>query len=228
MVWKNDQVSELETEKILSVARESLAAEGDFVEFGCYKGDTALLLAEVLRDFSRDLQVGDAKYGGTDARSGGCGKSCGKLSRRLWLYDSFEGLPEKSASDVSALGEDFRAGELFVTKREVKERFLRAGLPVPVIKKAWFRDLADTDLPEKICLAFLDGDFYESIRDSLGLVSGRMSDGGVIIVHDYGNPALPGVKKAVDEWLRGRDLETYKSLAIIRCEFELKQCGTMK
>lgn len=208
MVWKNDQVSELETEKILSVARESLAAEGDFVEFGCYKGDTALLLAEILKD--------------------GCGKVCGKLSRRLWLYDSFEGLPEKSASDVSALGEDFRAGELFVTKREVKERFLRAGLPVPVIKKAWFRDLADTDLPEKICLAFLDGDFYESIRDSLGLVSGRMSDGGVIIVHDYGNPALPGVKKAVDEWLRGRDLETYKSLAIIRCEFELKQCGTMK
>lgn len=208
MVWKNDQVSELETEKILSVARESLAAEGDFVEFGCYKGDTALLLAEILKD--------------------GCGKVCGKLSRRLWLYDSFEGLPEKSASDFSALGEDFRAGELFVTKREVKERFLRAGLPVPVIKKAWFRDLAEADLPEKICFAFLDGDFYESIRDSLGLVSGRMSDGGVIIVHDYGNPALPGVKKAVDEWLRGRDLETYKSLAIIRCEFELKQCGTMK
>lgn len=208
MVWKNDQVSELETEKILSVARESLAAEGDFVEFGCYKGDTALLLAEILKD--------------------GCGKVCGKLSRGLWLYDSFEGLPEKSASDFSALGEDFRAGELFVTKREVKERFLRAGLPVPVIKKAWFRDLAEADLPEKICFAFLDGDFYESIRDSLGLVSGRMSDGGVIIVHDYGNPALPGVKKAVDEWLRGRDLETYKSLAIIRCEFELKQCGTMK
>lgn len=196
MVWKNDQVSELETEKILSVARESLAAEGDFVEFGCYKGDTALLLAEILKD--------------------GCGKVCGKLSRGLWLYDSFEGLPEKSASDVSALGEDFRAGELFVTKREVKERFLRAGLPVPVIKKAWFRDLAEADLPEKICFAFLDGDFYESIRDSLGLVSGRMSDGGVIIVHDYGNPALPGVKKAVDEWLRGRDLETYKSLAIIK------------
>lgn len=196
MVWKNDQVSELETEKILSVARESLAAEGDFVEFGCYKGDTALLLAEILKD--------------------GCGKVCGKLSRRLWLYDSFEGLPEKSASDFSALGEDFRAGELFVTKREVKERFLRAGLPVPVIKKAWFRDLAEADLPEKICFAFLDGDFYESIRDSLGLVSGRMSDGGVIIVHDYGNPALPGVKKAVDEWLRGRDLETYKSLAIIK------------
>ena len=31
MVWKNDQVSERETEEILKVARECLAVEGDFV-----------------------------------------------------------------------------------------------------------------------------------------------------------------------------------------------------
>ena len=87
-----------------------------------------------------------------------------------------------------------------MTKREVKLRFLKAGLPVPVIKKAWFSDLTGEDLPEKIAFAFLDGDFYESIRDSLRLVVPRMSEGGVIVVHDYTNPALPGVKKAVDEW----------------------------
>ena len=34
-----------------------------------------------------------------------------------------------------------------------------------------------------------------------------MSGGGVVIVHDYTNPALPGVKKAVDEWAKGRELE---------------------
>ena len=99
------------------------------------------------------------------------------------------------------LGENFRAGELMVTKREVKERFLRAGLPVPVIVKGWFSELAPSDLPEKIAFAFLDGDFYESIRDSLKLVLPRMVEGGVLVVHDYDNPALPGVKKAVDEVL---------------------------
>ena len=52
MAWKNDQVSEKETDKILEVARDSLEVEGDFVELGCYKGDTSLLLAEVLRDFN--------------------------------------------------------------------------------------------------------------------------------------------------------------------------------
>ena len=173
MSFKNDQVSEVETAKILTFAKECLNVDGDYVEFGCYKGDTSLLLAELL---------------------------VGHSSKKLWIYDSFEGLPEKTAMDESVLGVDFKGGELFVTKREVKERFLRAGLPVPVIRKGWFADLTDDDLPKRIAFAFLDGDFYESIRDSLRLVSPRMSEGGVIVVHDYTNPALPGVKRAVEEW----------------------------
>lgn len=184
MTWKNDQVSQGETDKIMELARGCLEVPGDFVEFGCYKGDTSLLLAELLVEKSVD-KVG--KSGGNDAK-------------RLWIYDSFEGLPEKTAMDESVLGVNFKSGELFVTKREVKQRFLRAGLPVPVIKKGWFSDLTDDDLPEKIAFAFLDGDFYESIRDSLRLVVPRMSEGGVIVVHDYTNPALPGVKRAVEEW----------------------------
>lgn len=172
MSWKNDQVSAGETARILELARECLVVDGDYVELGCYKGDTSLLLAEVLKG----------------------------SNKRLWIYDSFEGLPEKSDADESVLGRDFRGGELFVTKREVKERFLRAGLPVPVIKKAWFADLVPSDLPERIAFAFLDGDFYESIRDSLRLVDSKMVEGGVLIIHDYTNSALPGVKKAVDEW----------------------------
>ncbi len=208
MAFKNDQVSQLETERILAVAKEGLAAEGDFVELGCYKGDTALLLAELLRDFQR----------GVGKSVEGCGKVCGKLSRRLWIYDSFEGLPEKNEEDFSEVGAEFKAGELFVTKREVKERLLRAGLSGPVIKKAWFSDLTGADMPEKIAFAFLDGDFYEWIRDSLKLVEGRMVPGGAIVVHDYSNLALPGVRKAVDEWLLNKDLRTevYQSLRVIK------------
>ena len=175
MTWKNDQVSEKETELILEIAKKCLEVSGDFVELGCYKGDTSLLLADILK--------------GTD--------------KRLWIYDSFEGLPEKSEFDQSVLGENFKRGELGVTKREVKLRFLKAGLPVPAIKKAWFSDLTAEDLPEKIAFAFLDGDFYESIKQSLELVGPKMMEGGVLAVHDYTNPALPGVRKAVDEWKRG-------------------------
>lgn len=189
MAFKNDQVNEKETERIVEIAKSCLNTPGDFVEFGCYKGDTSLLLAEVV--FS---------------------------GPRLWIYDSFEGLPEKTAEDASVMGENFKAGELFVTKREVKERFLRAGLKVPVIKKAWFKDLTVADLPEKISFALLDGDFYESIRDSLRLIEDKIVRGGVIIIHDYKNPELPGVEKAVNEWnqKKGFKIEVYQSMAVIK------------
>ena len=189
MVFKNDQVSEKETEFIIRTARECLGVSGDFVELGCYKGDTSLALAEVLKNSSSD--------------------------KKLWLYDSFEGLPEKSLNDESVLGKDFKSGELMVTKREVKERFLRAGLKVPIIKKGWFNDFSSDDLPEKIAFCFLDGDFYESIRDGLKLIENKMSDGSILIVHDYENPALPGVKKAVDEWISTRSLQVLETCAII-------------
>ena len=209
MAWKNDQVSEKETAFILSVARGCLGLSGDYVEMGCYRGDTSLLLAEALYRGAGLRQEVRCSVGARQSASPSAtppslpsihAKSASKV---LWLYDSFEGLPEKSASDKSVVGEEFARGALAVTKREVKERFLRAGLRVPVIKKAWFADLKEADMPREIAFAFLDGDFYESIMDSLKLVGPRMVTGGVILVHDYANPALPGVKKAVDEWLLG-------------------------
>ena len=206
MVWKNDQVSEGETKEIVRLAREQLVVPGDFVEMGCYRGDTSLLLAEVLqRGIRSRLEILVVE------------KPVENSEKRLWIYDSFEGLPEKGEADKSVVGEEFRGGELVVTKREVKERFLRAGLKLPIIKKAWFSELTGTDMPEKIAFAFLDGDFYESIRDSLRLVGPRMAQGGVIIVHDYSNPALPGVAKAVDEW-NAKDewvLERFETMAIL-------------
>ena len=198
MAWKNDQVSEAETNKIIEIARRQLVEPGDFVEMGCYKGDTSLCLAEVLAE---------AGKGAEDLRT----------AKKLWIYDSFEGLPEKQQQDESVLGKEFKGGELFVTKREVKERFLRAGLKLPQIKKAWFSELKAQDLPSEIALAFLDGDFYESIKESLDLVADKMSKNGIIMVHDYLNPALPGVKKAVDEWLSGKNqkVQFFHSIIII-------------
>ena len=166
------QVSNKETQIILELAEEALPLEGDFVELGCYKGDTSLLLQKLLHEHGYD--------------------------RRLYLYDSFEGLPERTREDASVAGDGFKKGELDVTKKEVVLRFKKAGLPVPKIKKAFFEDLEPADLPEKIAFAFLDGDLYGSIKTSLDLVLPRLVSGAVLLVHDYNNPSLPGVARAVD------------------------------
>ena len=200
MSWKNDQVSESETQKILELARGQLNSDGDFVEFGCYAGDTSILLAEILRN----------------------------SSHKLYLYDSFDGLPEKTAADQSEIGKDFQKGALFTTKTDLKKRFLRANLPVPIIKKAWFSDLNPvTDLPSKISFAFLDGDFYDSIKTSLTLVLPKMSANSVLLIHDYNNPALPGVAKAVHEALPETLLQfacVYGTILIIQKKLALDAC----
>ena len=219
MSWKNDQVSEGETKEIVRLAREQLAVPGDFVEMGCYRGDTSLLLAEVLqRGIRSRLEMLVVEKPVEKLVEDLVENPVENSEKRLWIYDSFEGLPEKGEADKSVVGEEFRGGELVVTKREVKERFLRAGLKLPVIKKAWFSELTDADMPEEVAFAFLDGDFYESIGDSLRLVGPRMAQGGAIIVHDYNNPALPGVAKAVDEWnAKGKwALERFETMVILR------------
>ena len=59
MSWKNDQVSEKETERILEVAKKCLSVSGDYVEMGCYKGDTSLLLADIIRNVEKGLWIYD-------------------------------------------------------------------------------------------------------------------------------------------------------------------------
>jgi O-methyltransferase len=167
------QINSKQLAIILRELQKTLNLDGDVVELGCYQGDTSLELAKVLRH--------------TD--------------KKLYLYDSFEGLPEKSNADCSSAGENFQLGELKASKAAVTARFKKAGLPLPFIKKAWFSDLKTSDLPNKVCFAFLDGDFYESIRDSLELLNGKLDKDSVVVIDDYQSEALPGVRSAVDEWL---------------------------
>ncbi len=190
----SDQITMDELSVLLRELESVLQANvaGDVVELGCYEGTSALFEARLLQSLSP--------------------------TKQLWLYDSFEGLPPKVTADQSPSGVQFIAGELRASKSHLLQNFKKAGLPHPHVKKAWFSQLVPQDLPPKICFAFLDGDFYESIRDSLRLVWPNMAAGGVVLVDDYQNEALPGAARATDEFCNARSLQirAEKSLAIIR------------
>lgn len=204
----NDQVTPAETAELLSLAKKCLNLPGDFVEFGCYRGNTSVLLGQLIQKSS------SPKF--------------------LWLYDSFAGLPRKTVEDNSGVGANFQAGELFISKRAVIEKLKKHGLKIAnsnnlspiqpktsavIVKKAWFDDLTNQDLPAKIAFAFLDGDLYSSIKVSLQLVTPLLAPQGIMLVHDYNNPALPGSSRAVDEWLKAHpdfQLKVHHSLAILK------------
>lgn len=193
----SDQVSSEQLRVILRELERTLdhLSEGAVVEFGCYIGTTSLFIRRLL-----------------DAR----GES---PQRPFHVYDSFEGLPPKSPQDDSRAGEQFQAGELRVSKKHFLQEFHKAGLTPPVVHKGWFGILEEADIPPVIAFAFLDGDFYESIRDSLQWVLPRMLPDGVIIVDDYAREALPGAARAVHDFVPPQQLlklRTEQNLGIIQ------------
>lgn len=214
---RNDQVASIETAKILELAQTCTQLDGDFVEFGCYRGDTSVELAKVLDgacvtlyEEHKDL----AQRPGASSR-----KVITQAPQHLWLYDSFEGLPAKSPEDESAAGINFQPGVLHVSRHALIDKLKKHGLTNTIIKKAWFSDLTSQDLPKDIAFAFLDGDFYESQRTALALVQPRLVPQGTIVCHDYNNPELPGATQAVDEFLQQHPeycLTVFQTLAILR------------
>ena len=274
----NDQVTPDETAEILRLAEQTLAGNvaGDFVELGCYRGDTSVLLGKLLQKSApqpltlpaqssldspsqpvenhvdnpakNSVENYQAPVPNTQNRQILTPTGCPQ-PKLLWIYDSFAGLPEKTREDSSGAGANFKAGELLVTKREVIEKLRKHGLKTSsgpktfndptassnstplatpdsapqttfsvIVKKAWFDDLTDGDLPAEIAFAFCDGDLYSSIKTSLRLVAPRLAKQGIIIVHDYNNPELPGSARAVDEFLKTHpnfQLKIHYTLAIL-------------
>ena len=174
----SDQVDERELRVLLRELERLLRAghQGSVVEFGCYVGTTSLFIRRLLDAY---------QYAGV-----------------FHVYDPFAGLPEKTAQDASAAGEQFVAGELAATRKGFFQQFKKAGLRPPVVHKAWFAELTPQDVPEDIMFAFLDGDYYQSIMDSLRLVAPKLTPDAVLVVDDYANEALPGAARAADAWLQ--------------------------
>ena len=188
----SDQVDAQELSVIITTVEKRLSEQaGVIVEFGCYQGTTSLFL-ERLRAKLAPLHP-------------------------LHVYDSFLGLPAKTAPDISPVGEQFKIGELLATKRQLADNFKKAGLKQPVIHGGWFSDLQSEDIPSNIAVAFLDGDYYESIMTPLKLIWPQLQPGAIVIVDDYQNEALPGASRAVDEWLKNHQaaLKIEASLAIL-------------
>ena len=187
----SDQINRTELRVILRELQKVLTAgvDGDVVELGCYVGTTSLFLQRMLAGTPKTLHV----------------------------YDSFAGLPPKAVQDVSPAGEQFKQGELAAGKAQLIKHFKQAGLPLPVIHKAWFEDLTVADTPDHISFAFLDGDFYTSILASLKVVWPKLTPGAVVIIDDYHTEALPGVRQALKEWSRDHSFTVHieASLGVI-------------
>jgi len=163
--------------KYLLVAIEK-KVEGDVVEFGCYVGESSKVLMKTI----------------IESRS----------NKKLYVYDSFEGLPSLSEWEINT---GWKPGTLKTSEDVLIQNFIDNELPPPIVHKDWFKDIPDDKIPEKISFAFLDGDFFESIYDSLNKIYDRVVEGGYICFHDYLRNDLPGVKEGIERFFNERNIK---------------------
>jgi hypothetical protein len=166
---------------VVNFLHRSLGLDGDICEFGIAQGATSALMANEIRD----------------------------TAKRLWLFDSFQGLPKPTEKDVLVddiynLGSmEKYAGTMAYAVDEVRGRLKAIAFPldrVQIVPGFIEETIKRAGLPEKVCFAYVDFDFYEPIAIALNFLDRRLSSGGHVVVDDY-DFFSAGAKAAVDEFV---------------------------
>lgn len=150
---------------------------GDFIETGVWRGGACIFMRAALNVY-------------------------GDQTRRIWVADSFEGLPKPDGRYQQDKGDIFWIFNhaLAVPLAQVKANFSRYGLLDERVRflKGWFKDTLPTAPIERLAILRLDGDMYSSTMDALTNLYPKLSSGGFAIVDDYG--AVAACRKAVTDF----------------------------
>lgn len=148
---------------------------GDVVELGVFRGGSAGIL----------------------------GQACIDTGRRLWLYDTWAGIPAAGLHDnPRALA---LTGKMAASREDARSHVLSLGIPEPEIVQGDFTRTVHARAPEHIAILHLDGDWYESVLVPLRALYDRVSDGGAIVFDDFGY--WEGARRAFYVFCRERNLE---------------------
>jgi O-methyltransferase len=147
---------------------QAINVSGDVWECGVYKGGTAAMIAAILRDRSP--------------------------SKKLYLFDTFEGMPETDQErDLH------KSGDFSDTTAEAVATYVGCD-DLCVVRKGFIPATFAGLESASIAFAHIDVDIYRSILDCLSFIWPRLSVGGFVIFDDYGHPSCPGARTAVDEF----------------------------
>jgi len=155
---------------------------GDFIEAGVWRGGAAIMMRAVL-----------VAYGIRD--------------RRVWLADSFSGLPPPRAEHEPDSGANWHTfAELEVSQKEVEENFRLYGLLDDQVQfvPGWFSESLASVAQRSWALIRIDADMYGSTSEALEALYPRLSPGGYIIIDDYGG--VEACKHAVEDFRAKHDI----------------------
>ncbi|MBD2327826.1 TylF/MycF/NovP-related O-methyltransferase [Alkalinema sp. FACHB-956] len=161
---------------------------GAVVECGVWQGGSMMAVAQTLQ-----------RWGDTD--------------RDLYLFDTYEGMPQPTEADVDYSGNpaaaEFEAMKktadssdwCYASIEQVRQNLASTGYPAHRVNliKGKVEDTIPAQAPDKIAILRLDTDWYESTHHELIHLFPRLVGGGVLIIDDYGH--WQGSRRATDEYL---------------------------
>lgn len=152
----------------------ALRVPGDLVECGVFEG---LYAATALRYLGEPILDG----------------------RRFYLYDTFQGLDERYATDAEVWmsGDHFSAPGL---ERQVRNRF--ASWPAVTVMAGTVPDVLDVDSPQAIAFLHLDLNCHAAELAALERLWDRLPDGGVVLLDDYGRAEFEPMFMAYQGWAK--------------------------
>lgn len=137
----------------------------------------------------------------------------GNEARDLWLYDTFEGMPEPTERDVNYRGDlahgQWAASQVnghntwcYASLESVRANMTLTGYPSERMHfiKGRVEETIPREAPGRIALLRLDTDWYNSTRHELQELYPLLCDGGVLIIDDYGH--WEGCREATDEYFK--------------------------
>jgi len=149
---------------------------GDLIETGVWRGGSCIFMRGIL-----------AAHGSKD--------------RRVFVADSFQGLPPPDTGRYPGDAGDklFEHDFLSVSRANVEENFRKYDLldAQVVFLEGWFKDTLPSAPIEKLAVMRLDGDMYGSTIEALTALYPKLSPGGFCIIDDY---ALGGCRAAVHDF----------------------------
>ena len=141
---------------------------GDLIETGVWRGGATIFMKANLRAW-------------------------GDTTRKVWVADSFEGLPAPDASRFPADTGDklHEQTGLAVGLETVKNNFRRYGMLDDNVEflVGWFKDTLPVAPLGELALMRLDGDMYESTIQAIEVLYPKLSVGGFCIIDDFGSHA---------------------------------------
>jgi O-methyltransferase len=151
---------------------------GDLLEAGVWRGGMTIFMRGVLKAF-------------------------GDRERKVWVVDSFAGLPRVN-KEIETF--DWAQGDMAVSLDEVKNNFTKYGLLDDRVEfvKGYFSETLPQAQIGPLAVLRVDADLYQSTLDVLRNLYSHLSIGGYAVFDDYYN--LPDCNRAIHEFRQERGI----------------------